>query len=150
MQEPPHSKQHDEQHDEKHNDDEDCTLTVVYIGSAQTSGHDNFHNVSYPYQTRSFLTPLAHAAGLTLRVWNHAYDSDLSREGPQTFHMCIGNWMPKNGGVDVISWDFDGNLARKVVRISPGHDAIVYNDQHPNNLPTPRNKNAIYQQSQQH
>ena len=107
---------------------------------------------------------------------NHATDSDLSREGPQTNHMCIRNLLVVGPAVDIIGWDFDGNMQtgpaaqveafirwsfmvsnpamilmhrsgphglsrrgkqRLVVNISPGHNAIVYEDK-PEDIPKPR------------
>lgn len=92
--------------------DKNCTLKVVFIGSAQTSGRDNFYNSSFPFFTKQLLTPIAQAANLQLQVYNHALDSDLSREGPQTTHMCVGNLVGNTADVDVIAWDMDGNLQR--------------------------------------
>ena len=88
-----------------------CTLKVVFVGSAQTSGRDNFYNQSYPFLAEERLKSVAKASGLQLKVLNHALDSDLSREGPQTTHMCIGNLVGTD--VDVVAWDLDGNMQAK-------------------------------------
>ena len=88
-----------------------CTLKVVFVGSAQMSGRDNFYNQSYPFFVEDRLKPIAEAAGLELQVFNHALDSDLSREGPQTTHMCIGNLAGTD--TDVVVWDLDGSMQAK-------------------------------------
>jgi hypothetical protein len=185
---------------------ENCRLRIVFVGSAQTSGRDNFYNQSFPFWVKKRLRPLAMAAGLDLQIDNHAMDSDLSREGPQTNHMCIANLV--GGGhnnnhmndtqhdvVDVIGWDFDGNMQAKpaeqieaflrwasvlrpamilinrggphgelrqgkrrvVVNISPGHNAIVYEDkedggdnsgrENNSSIPNPHSATEPYQKS---
>jgi hypothetical protein len=185
---------------ENQTDINNCMLRIVFVGSAQTSGRDNFYNQSFPFWVQKRILPIAEAAGLGLQLDNHAMDSDLSREGPQTSHMCIANLV---GGrqnnnnnnnnidhpVDVIGWDFDGNMQAKpsaqveaflrwasvlqpamilinrdgphghsrrgtqrvVVNISPGHNAIVYEDDNNNNnidnLPKPRSTAEPYRNS---
>lgn len=88
--------------------DEDCVLRVAFVGSAQTTGRDVFHNESFPFVTEKRLRPIAEAAGLELQVVNHGMDSDISKEGPQSTHMCVANQVGRN--VDVIAWDLDGNM----------------------------------------
>ena len=88
--------------------DEDCVLRVAFVGSAQTTGREVFFNESFPFVTENRLRPIAEAAGLELQVMNHAMDSDLSREGPQSTHMCVANQVGKN--VDVIAWDLDQSM----------------------------------------
>ncbi|CAB9512449.1 expressed unknown protein [Seminavis robusta] len=87
----------------------DCVLRVVFLGSAQTTGRDNFFNATFPFQSKARLRSVAEAAGLDLQVWNHAMDSDLHREGPQSTHMCVSNFMGPDP-VDVVVWDLDGIL----------------------------------------
>lgn len=160
---------------QKNTTQEKCVLRIVFVGSAQTFGRDMFHNLTHPFHLETRLRPIAQAAGLTLQVHNHAMDSDLSREGPQSNHMCIDNLVGSD--VDVIGWDHDAiqtkpsaqveaflrwsalalqpappalillnrgggphgasrrGKKRILVRISTGHNAIVY-DEHV--LPAPR------------
>jgi len=54
------------------------------VGSAQTSGRDIFFNQSFPFVVEQRLRKTTEAAGLDLQVWNHAMDSDLSREGERS------------------------------------------------------------------
>lgn len=85
-----------------------CMLRVVFLGSGQTTGRDIFYNQTYPFQAEEHLQAIAEAAGLQLEVLNHAMDSDLSKEGPQTADMCIANLVGK--AVDVIAWDFEATM----------------------------------------
>ena len=85
-----------------------CSLRVVFAGGAQVSGRDIFKNQTYPYHVESRLRDLAEAAGLELEVLNSAMDSDLSREGPQTAHMCMENFVGSD--VDVVGWDFESMM----------------------------------------
>jgi len=71
-------------------------------------GREVFFNESFPFVTEKRLRPIAEAAGLELKVMNHAMDSDLSKEGPQSSHMCVANQVGKN--VDVIAWDLDESM----------------------------------------
>ena len=91
-------------------DMEECVLRCVFVGSGQMAGRDSFYNQSYPFQTRERLLAIADAAGLTLEVLNQAIDSDLSREGPQTAHMCTKNVISDNSTVDVVVWDFETTM----------------------------------------
>jgi hypothetical protein len=94
-------------------DVDECVLRIVFVGSAQMSGRDNLYNQTYPFVMEKRLKRLVDAAGLRLEVLNHAMDNDLSREGPQTCHMCILNLVGTN--VDVVVWDFD-NMANKAAQ----------------------------------
>ncbi|CAB9520514.1 expressed unknown protein [Seminavis robusta] len=85
-----------------------CTLRVVFLGGGQASGRDIFKNQTYAYQAEPRLRALAQAAGLKLEVLNHAMDSDLSREGPQTLHQCVANFA--GNSVDVLSWDSESTM----------------------------------------
>jgi len=89
-------------------DDTNCSLRVVFIGGGQTTGRDIFHNQTYPFQVEERLRGMAESAGLRLEVRNHAMDSDLSKEGPQSAHMCIQNLVGSN--VDVVGWDLEANM----------------------------------------
>lgn len=73
------------------------------------TGRDIFHNQSFPFQTEERLRAITSAAGIRLEVLNQAIDSDLSREGPQTAHMCMKN-LVGNNAVDVLVWDFEGTM----------------------------------------
>jgi hypothetical protein len=92
---------------ENHNET-DCTLRVVFVGGGQASGRDIFKNQTYPYPAETRLRALVKAAGLQLEVINHAMDSDLSMEGPQTSHMCVANLVGRQ--VDVLSWDSESTM----------------------------------------
>lgn len=87
---------------------EDCVLRVAFIGSAQTVGRDMFHNESFPFVAEERLRLVAKAAGLELQVMNNAQDSDRSKEGPQSMHLCVGNFV--GDSVDVIAWDLDNSM----------------------------------------
>ena len=93
--------------------DTKCVLRVVFVGSGQMSGRDIFHNQSFPFQAEQRLQSVADAAGLRMEVLNQAIDSDLSREGPQTAHMCMGNLVGSDSPVDVIAWDFESTMQGK-------------------------------------
>lgn len=168
---------HCQQQNDTTNDNDDiyCTFRIVFIGGAQMAGRDNLFNVTFPFIAERRLQPILEASGLKLEVLNHAMDSDLNREGPQTAHMCISNFLPPEG-VDVVIWGYDDIMqnhpsnqleafirwtlstsnpamiilnrsngphgasrrgkSQFVAPISPGHNAILYQDQEI--LPQPR------------
>lgn len=163
--------QHDNKQTEGNDDDDMCTLRIVFVGSAQVSGRDNLFNWTFPFVIERRLRSLCMSANLRLEVLNHAMDNDLSREGPQTSHMCMENLVGGNS-VDVIGWGF-GDMAGKAAQfesfirwasrlhpalilvnrdggphglsrrgkerilldISPGHHAVVYEDDAEGPLP---------------
>ena len=92
---------------------DNCSLRVVFLGSALTVGRDNHQNRTYPAHTervlRSTLGPLLLKIGLRLEVINAAMDHDLAREGPQKSHLCLTNQVGQ--GADVLSWEFDEIMA---------------------------------------
>lgn len=87
---------------------EDCDLKVAFVGSAQMTGHDMFYRDSFPFLTEQRLRPIADAAGLELKIMNNALDHDHSKEGPQSTHMCISNYV--GDSVDIIAWDLDAAM----------------------------------------
>ena len=145
---------------------EECVLRCVFVGSGQMAGRDSFYNQSYPFQTEERLQAIANTAELTLQVLNQAIDSDLSREGPQTAHMCMKNLIettmqgrPQAQVEAFVRWILAGlqpspamllfnrpgphtpsrrGTKHAVVNLVGDHDAILWEDNKPEDMPEMR------------